>query len=103
MKVLTELRLRSGLIIGPVIGTCLLVYFIYHGLQGDRGLIAFWQLTKQVAQAEKTHSIFSRKRSEIQNRVNLLSPYSLNWDMLEERVRFILGYSKPDEIIIFRK
>ena len=102
MKFLTELRLRSGHIIGPVIGACLIVYFIYHAVQGDRGLIAFWQLTKQVTQAENTLSILSRKRAQIQNRVTLLNPYSLNSDMLEERARFMLGYSKPGEIVVFR-
>jgi len=65
-------------------------------------LIAFWQLTKQVTQAKNTHSILSRKRARIKNRVTLLNPHSLNSDMLEERARFMLGYSKPGEIVIFR-
>ncbi len=102
MKVLTELRLRSRHIIGPIIGVCLILYFVYHAVQGDRGLIAFWQLSKQVTQAENTHSILSRKRVELQNRVALLNPYSLNEDMLEERARLMLGYSRSDEIVIFR-
>jgi cell division protein FtsB len=101
MKVLTELRLRSGHIIGPIIGVCLIVYFVYHAVQGDRGLIAFWQLSKQVNQAESTYSIVRQKRAELQNRVILLNPYSLNGDMLEERARLMLGYSRSDEIVIF--
>ena len=102
MKVLTELRLRSRHIIGPIIGVCLIVYFVYHAVQGDRGLIAFWQLSKQVTKAENTRSILSHKRVELQNRVALLNPYSLNGDMLEERARLMLGYSRSDEIVIFR-
>ena len=101
MKVLTELRLRSSHIIGPIIGVCLIVYFLYHAAQGDRGLIAFWQLSKQVTQAENTHSVLNQKRAELQNRVSLLNPNSLNSDMIDERARFILGYTKTDEIIIF--
>ncbi|MDC0196249.1 septum formation initiator family protein [Gammaproteobacteria bacterium] len=101
MKVLTELRLRSSHIIGPIIGVCLIVYFLYHAVQGDRGLIAFWQLSKQVTQAENTHSVLNQKRAELQNRVSLLNPNSLNSDMIDERARFILGYTKTDEIIIF--
>jgi cell division protein FtsB len=102
MKILTELRLRSRHIIGPIIGVCLMVYFVYHAVQGDRGLIAFWQLSKQVTKAENTRSILSHKRVELQNRVALLNPYSLNGDMLEERARLMLGYSRSDEIVIFR-
>ena len=101
MKVLTEIRLRSGQIIGPVIGACLMFYFIYHAIQGDRGLIAFWQLSKQISQAENTYLSVNSKRTEIQNRVMLLNPNSLNRDMLEERARFMLGYSNPGEIVVF--
>ena len=101
MKVLTELRLRSSHIIGPIIGVCLIVYFLYHAIQGDRGLIAFWQLSKQVTQAENTQSMLTQKRTELQTRVSLLNPNSLNSDMIDERARFILGYTKSDEIVIF--
>ena len=101
MKVLTELRLRSSHIIGPIIGVCLIVYFLYHAVQGDRGLIAFWQLSKQVTQAENTQSMLNQKRTELQTRVSLLNPNSLNSDMIDERARFILGYTKSDEIVIF--
>ena len=101
MRVLTELRLRSSHIIGPIIGVCLIVYFLYHAVQGDRGLIAFWQLSKQVTQAENTYSMLNQKRAELQNRVTLLNPYSLNSDMIDERARFMLGYTKPDEVVIF--
>ena len=103
MKVLTEIRLRSGHIIGPVLSVCLIVYIAYHAVQGDRGLIAYCQLTKQVSHAEVTHLRISRERAIIQNRVSLLNPHTLDRDMLEERARFMLGYSLPDEIVIFRR
>ncbi len=102
MKVLTEIRLRSGQIVGPVLGACLIVYIAYHAVQGDRGLIAFWQLTKQVAHADTIYLRLSRERAAMQNRVSLLNPNTLDRDMLEERARFMLGYSLPDEIVIFR-
>ena len=102
MKVLTEIRLRSGHIVGPVLSVCLIVYIAYHAVQGDRGLIAYWQLSKQVHRAEVVQLRLSRERAAIQNRVSLLNPNSLDRDMLEERARFMLGYSLPDEIVIFK-
>ena len=84
MKVLTEVRLRSGHVVGPVLSICLIVYIAYHAVQGDRGLIALWQLSKQVTQAKS------------------LNPNTLDLDMLEERVRFMMGYSRTDEVVVFR-
>ena len=79
----------------------MILYFIYDAIHGDRGLIAFWQLNKQITQAENTYLAVSRKRAEIQNKVRLLNPNTLNSDMLEERARFLLGYTNPGEIVIF--
>ncbi len=101
MKVLSELRYRSSYIIGPVFGASLFIYFVFHAVHGDRGLIAYWQLTKQIKQAEATHHIVERQRSKLMNRVNLLIPNTLDRDMLEERARFMLGYSHPGEIVLF--
>ena len=40
--------------------------------------------------------------NSIQNRVDLLNPNTLDLDMLEERVRFMMGYSRTDEVVVFR-
>jgi cell division protein FtsB len=103
MKVLSEIRFRSRYILGPVLGTCLFFYFFYHAIQGDRGLIAFWQLTKQVNQAEDVLKRVSTSELAIQHRVSLLNPHTVNRDMLEERARLMLGYSIEGEIIVFRQ
>ena len=92
MKVLTELKYRSSFIIGPVLGASLLIYFLYHAVQGDRGLLAYWQLAKQVERARVTSSFLDNLRR---------NPSTLNRDMLDERARFMLGYVRPKEIIIF--
>jgi cell division protein FtsB len=102
MKVLTEARLRSGHVVGPVLSICLIVYIAYHAVQGDRGLIALWQLSKQVTQAKSIHLRLKHERESIQNRVDLLNPNTLDLDMLEERVRFMMGYSRTDEVVVFR-
>ena len=51
MKFLAELRIRARHILGPSLGATLIVYVTFHALQGERGLIAFWQLHGQVAHA----------------------------------------------------
>jgi len=102
-KFLEELRKRAQYVLGPTLGAALIVYVTYHALQGERGLIAFWQLHGQVMHAQHIHDRLRITKKRLQNRVKLLNPNSLDTDMLEERVRFMLGYSRPDETIILKR
>jgi cell division protein FtsB len=100
MKLVAELRSRARHIVGPIIGSSLIVYIAYNTVEGDRGLIAYWQLTKQVEQAETIKTSLDEKRHAFENRVRLMNPSSLDADMLEERARFLLGYSRADEWVV---
>ena len=102
-KFLDEMRRRARYVLGPTLGAALIVYITYHALQGERGLIAFWQLHGQVMHAQHIHDGLRDTKERLQNRVKLLNPNSLDTDMLEERVRFMLGYSRPDETIILKR
>ena len=42
----------------------------------------------------------TERRKALQHRVKLLSPGSLDPDMLEERARFMLNYGFPDDAVI---
>ena len=103
MKLISELRLRARHIFGPILWATLILYITYHALQGERGLIAFWQLHWQVSSAKQIQQALKATKQRLQNRVDLLSPNSLASDMLEERVRIMLGYSRPNETIIVIK
>ena len=61
------------------------------------------QIHGEVLAAKKTQQILISKKKRLQNQVTLLSPKSLDIDMLEERVRIMLGYSRPNETIILLK
>lgn len=101
MAVLRELRRRSRQIVAPVLGACVIGYFAYHTVQGDRGLLAYMRLTGEVARAEVTLAEVRAERQTIERRVRLLHPDSLDLDMLEERARKLLHRVRDDELIIF--
>ena len=103
MTILSEIRLRLRYILWPTIWATIILYISFHILQGERGLIAFWQINSEVSAAKVIKESLLKQKSILQNRVNLLSPKSLDPDMLEERVRIMLGYSKPNETIIILK
>ncbi len=101
MGVIAEFRARAGSVVLPVIGFCVVGYFAYHAVQGDRGLIAWRQFTLRVNEARADLAESSMERRILERRVGLLSPRSLDRDMLDERARFMLNYGYADEVIIF--
>lgn len=100
MNLLGEIRRRARHIVGPVAGITLFGYFAYHVIQGDRGLIAWLKLSQQVETAQLQYDETVARRTEFAHRVGLLQPQSLDPDLLEERVRSVLGLAHPDDIII---
>ena len=100
MAVIRELRKRAKLIAPPVLGACLAFYFVYHAVQGDRGLIAWLVLNQQIREASATRDAVAAERATWERRVNLLRPSSLDPDLLEERARVVLNLGQPDELVI---
>ena len=100
MEIWRELRRRAGDVIGPVLGFCIVGYFVYHSIEGDRGLTAYVQLTERLAEAKAQLEEIQAERKALERRVKLLRADNLDPDMLDERARRVLNYSRPDEIII---
>ena len=100
MGLLSEVRLRARHIVGPVLCLVLVGYFAHHLINGERGLIAFLQLNKQIQETEGNAAFLAKKRAQIENRVTLMLPDRIDPDMLEEQVRIILGVGHPDEVVI---
>lgn len=92
-------RLRS--VAGPILGFCLLFYFVYHIFQGERGFFSWLQLEKKIAEDEAILAGLESQRENLEKKVHLLRPDNLDPDMLEERARLILNFSHPDEVVIY--
>ena len=78
-----------------------MLYFGYHTVQGERGIIAYLRLNANLERTE----IALRESDEVQQvlarRVGLLRPEHLDRDMLDEQARQILGLAHPDDIVIY--
>jgi cell division protein FtsB len=97
MTLMNEIRRRLRYAVAPLIGMGAVVYFSYHIVQGDRGLIAWVHLKNEITKAEDTLSEVRAEKTELEKRVSLLRPDSLDPDMLEERARIMLNMGYPDE------
>jgi cell division protein FtsB len=87
--------------ITPCLGICALLYFCYHTVQGDRGIIAYLRLNAQLERTEMALLESGQAREALARQVRLLRPENLNRDMLDEQARRTLGLAHPDDIVIY--
>jgi len=100
MRVAHELRRRGRAIAGPVLGISLVCYFAYHLFVGDRGLLAWMELTQELRDAKATLAALDIERETLARRVGLLQPEHLDPDLLDERARATLNLVAPNEVVI---
>lgn len=102
MGLILEVQRRASHLWGPMAGIVLLVYFAFHIIQGERGIIALAQVQVEIKQALATKGRAAEVRRAWENRVERLRPESLDPDLLEERARAVLGLIRDDEVVILR-
>ena len=93
--------LRPRQILVPIIFAMMFGYFGYHLVNGDRGLLAMAHLQREtmiadqnLAEAETTRKIWERRVAALRNQ-------GLDPDMLDERARILLNFSRKEDIIVF--
>ncbi len=77
----------------------MLLYFVFHSIYGSRGIIAYFKLQSELEDSHIKLEQLRTERLEIENRTKLLRPGSLDKDMLDEKIRNVLGLSEPKEKI----
>src|SRR6185436_17666275 len=98
MALVVELKRRARDLVGPVLGLSALLYFVYHAVEGDRGLLAYFRLTHDITETQAGFDQIAADRHSLELRVSRLRSDSLDRDLLEERARTILNYVRPEEI-----
>ena len=63
-------------------------------------MLAWWQLRYQMDVAEAELKVLRDQRATLEHKISLLSPESLNLDLLDERTRALFAHARPDELII---
>jgi cell division protein FtsB len=97
MKRLIEKRyvMRRNML--AVIGVCLSIYFAYHLIAGQRGYLRLMTLEYKVAEATEHYHNVKAEREAVETKVVMMRPGSIDRDLLEERVRYVLGYRYSNE------
>ncbi len=98
MALPTGKRLRG--LVGSVLMACLVGYFLYHAVQGERGIVSMLQLQNKVKEAQEHLSQVRDNREQLERNVKLLRTDTPDKDMLEEQSRKQLNYARPNEVIV---
>lgn len=100
MPKIQKKRKRLQQVLWSAIGALVVGYFLYHTFQGERGWFAMLRTQNEVKIAESRLDKLRKEREELQHRTELLRNDTLDPDLLEEKTREMLNYSKPNEIIV---
>ncbi len=98
------LRIRFLLDIAfPALVMCLTAILLYSAVVSDTGYRALAQLRHDEAEKSASLEGLTARRQELEKRANLLNSKSLDPDLLDERIRAILGYSREGDVVISRR
>ena len=76
-------------------------YFGVNAYTGRYGLNARLELDQEIVALTAELVRLKRERADSEHRISLLRPDRLDPDMLDERARVLLQFSRKDDIIIF--
>lgn len=97
-----EHNITKPLFIGYFIAFSAIIYFSLFTIFGDKGLIDFYKLRKQIANKEATKQELSQKMQAKKNMVDGMNLNSLDLDLLDEQSRKVLGYVGKNEVVIYQ-
>ena len=101
MGFVIDLRRRALHVLPPALALLAIVYFAFHAVHGDRGVLAWRHLEQKVDAKRLELEGIRAQRQVLEHRVGLLTPSALDADMLDEASRKVLGFGQPDEIVIY--
>ena len=91
---------RARPYIPTAVFSLLIIYFSFHALTGDRGLLTGAARDKVLAERTAKLEQLRAETRELRSRVQLLRTNNLSRDLLEERARMLLGYADPRDYVI---
>jgi cell division protein FtsB len=75
-------------------------YFTFAAVQGDYGVFRRVEITAEAEALAAERNRLAAEMAEMANLTRRLSDAYLDLDLLDQQARDILGYVRPDEIVI---
>ena len=78
----------------------LFLYLFYSLVNAQRGIISYYKIMNQNIIYENELTLLNSINNELEDKISRLSPHSLDLDYLDEILRFKIGSSSKNELII---
>jgi cell division protein FtsB len=75
-------------------------YFVFAAVQGEYGVFRQVQIKAEAESLRAERDRLMVELAEVKNRTHRLSDTYLDLDLLDQQARDVLGYVRPDEIVI---
>ena len=85
----------------PLLAVLVLFYLGFHAVSGERGVVALIKENRRLAQLKIELANVTAEREALDAKVKGLSSNSLDLDLLDERVRLVLGMVGKNEVVYF--
>jgi cell division protein FtsB len=100
MVVRTRLRAIAIPLVLYTVSGSVAAYFVWHALNGERGLKASLEYTKQILDLDKERAGLRAERAHWQHRIGLIRGDEIDRDLLEEETRRLLGRVNAREVVV---
>ncbi len=81
----------------------LIFYFGFQALTGDRGLLSLSQRNELLITRRAELARVEAQRRDLEVRAKLMRDGAVSRDLVEERARYLLGFSDPRDYVIHTK
>lgn len=89
-------------IVFPALVLCWAAVLIYSAVVGDSGYRALAALEAELEEKAVEADELKSRREALAQRADLLNSKSLDPDLVDERIRAVLGYSREGDVVIPR-
>jgi len=100
MRFIEHIKYRMSQALWPALLFAALFYFGYHSVQGNYGLFSLRDLNSNLAELKFYADDTRDKKDRLEMLVSRLRKDNLDPELLDERARDVLGFTKKGEIIV---
>jgi cell division protein FtsB len=100
MVVRTRLRAFLMPLVLYTVSGSVAAYFVWHALNGERGLKASVEYTRQIAELDKERAGLRAERAHWEHRIGLIRSAEIDRDILDEEARRMLGRVNGHDVVV---